>query len=355
MEKLTQARARINEIDAQIAPLFEARMRAVEDVIAYKLENGLPVFDAAREDALLERNSAFIQDEAYRPYYTDFQRAVMRVSKQYQRSLISAGTIAYQGTEGAYASIALKKLFPHQKARSYETWDEVFSAVEDGAAACGVVPFENSYTGEVGEVLDLLYRHDIYIREIYDLPIRHYLLGVPGASVTDIKQVYSHPQALSQCRTFLEPYRFEQVPYLNTALAAEYVARTGDKTKAAIASEETAELYGLQILKKNINTSNENTTRFIVVSREAGRTGNRFSLLFTLRHDAGQLAAVMQVIAQNGFNMECIRSKSMHDLPWQYYFYVEIVGDASSDEAKAMIGQIEPLCTRLKVLGAYVK
>ena len=92
-----------------------------------------------------------------------------------------------------------------------------------------------------------------------------------------------------------------------------------------------------------------------MVSREPGLTGNRFSLLFTLRHDAGQLAAVMQVIAQNGFNMECIRSKSMHDLPWQYYFYVEIVGDASSEKAKAMIGQIEPLCTRLKVLGAYVK
>lgn len=355
MDNLSVARARINEIDAQIAPLFEKRMRAVEDVIAYKIKHGLPIFDAAREDAVLERNAALIKNEAYRLYYMDFQRGVMQVSKQYQRSLISAGTIAYQGTEGAYASIALRKLFPHQKARSFETWEEVFAAVESGDAACGVVPFENSYTGEVGEVLDLLYRHDIYIREIYDLPIRHYLLGIPGASISEIKQVYSHSQALSQCREFLEPYRFEQIPYLNTALAAEYVAKEGDKSKAAIASEETAELYGLQVLKKNINTSNENTTRFIVVSREPGLTGNRFSLLFTVRHDAGQLAAVMQVIAQNGFNMECIRSKSMHDLPWQYYFYVEIVGDAASDEAKAMIEQIKPLCTQLKILGAYIK
>ncbi len=355
MDKLSQARMKINDIDARIAPLFEERMRAVEEVIAYKLENGLPIFDAAREDAVIERNLSRIEKEAYRPYYADFLRDVMRVSKQYQRSLVSAGTVVYQGAEGAYAFIALKKLFPHQTARSYETWEDVFAAVENGDAACGVVPFENSYTGEVGEVLDLLYRHGIYIREIYDLPIRHYLLAVPGASLSEIRQVYSHPQALSQCRAFLEPYRFEQIPYLNTAVAAEYVAKSKDRTKAAIASKETAELYGLQVLKENINTSKENTTRFIVISREPGRSGNRFSLLFTLRHDAGQLAAVMQVIAQNGFNMECIRSKSMRDLPWQYYFYVEIVGDAASEEAKAMIRQIEPLCTRLKILGAYIK
>lgn len=355
MNKLDEARKRINETDAKLAPLFEERMQAVEDVIAYKLENSLPVFDGAREDAVLKRGGALIENEAYRPYYLDFLRGVMRLSRQYQRSLVCAGRVAYQGTEGAYAYIALKKLFPHMEVRSYETWEDVFTAIEEGDVSCGVVPFENSYTGEVGEVLDLLYRHDIYIREIYDLPIRHVLLGVPGSSLSDIKQVYSHPQALSQCREFLEPYRFEQVPYLNTALAAEYVSQTGDKTKAAIASEETAELYGLQILKKNINTSKENTTRFIVVSREPGRTGNRFSLLFTVRHDAGQLAAVMQVIAQDGFNMECIRSKSMRDLPWQYYFYVELVGDAASDEAQAMIEKIKPLCTRVKVLGAYTK
>lgn len=355
MDRLSEARKKINEIDAQIAPLFEERMRAVEDVIAYKLEHDLPVFDAAREDIVIAKNSALIQNEVYLPYYKDFLRETMRISKQYQRSLVSSGTIAYQGTEGAYAYIALKKLFPHMQARSYETWEELFCAVEEGKAACGVVPFENSYTGEVGEVLDLLYRHNLYIREIYDLPIRHYLLGVPGAELSDIKEVYSHPQALDQCREFLEPYRFSQVPYLNTALAAEFVAKSGDVTKAAIASAETAELYGLSVLKKNINTSKENTTRFIVVSREPGKVGNRFSLLFTVRHDAGALAAVMEVIAKAGFNMECIRSKSMHNLPWQYYFYVEIVGDASSDEAKAMVERVKPLCERVKMLGAYIK
>ena len=355
MDKLSEARKKINEIDAAIAPLFEARMRAVEDVIAYKLEHDLPVFDAAREDVVLARNSALIENEAYLPYYTDFLRDMMRISKQYQRSLVSAKTVAYQGTKGAYAYIAMKKLFPHMESSAYNTWEELFCAVEEGDASCGVVPFENSYTGEVGEVLDLLYRHNLYIREIYDLPIRHVLLGVPGAKLEDIKQVYSHPQALSQCRTFLDPFHFEQIPYLNTALASEFVAVTGDITKAAIASEETAELYGLVPLQKNINTSNENTTRFIVVSRDPGKVGTRFSLLFTVRHDAGALAAVMEVIAKAGFNMECIRSKSMRDLPWQYYFYVEIVGDLSSDAAKALLEEVQPLCAELKVLGAYTK
>lgn len=355
MDKLEQARQEINGIDREMAALFERRMRAAEDVIAYKTEHGLPVLDSGRERAVLEQNAANIHNPAYLEYYTDFLQGVMELSKRYQRVLDSADAVAYQGVEGAYSHITLKRLFPGARAVSFETFEEVIRAVESGEIPCGVLPFENSYTGEVGTILDLLYRYDVKISRIYDLKISHNLLGLKGARLSDIRQVYSHEQGLSQCKRFLDSCRVEQISYLNTALAAKFVSESGDRSKAAIASIETAALYGLEVLAPDISTSAENTTRFIVISREMGGEGNRFSLLFTLDHDAGRLAGVMQIIARYGFNMDNIKSKSLHNLPWQYYFYVEIEGNLFSPEAQAMIGEMKCECKELKVLGSYRK
>lgn len=355
MDKLLAAREQIDRIDREMAALFEERMHAVEGVAAYKKEHELAVFDEERERLVIEKNRAFVQDASCTEDYDAFIRAVMEIAKRRQRRLLFSGTVAYQGVEGAYSHIALRRLFPDAPNRSYQTWEEVFTAIVKGDAAKGVLPFENSYTGEVGEVLDLLYRYDVHITAIYDLKISHCLVGLRDAAFSDIRTVRSHPQALSQCQSWLKGRGYGQIPWLNTAAAAKSVRDEGDRSVAAIASAETAELYGLSVLATHLSTSAENTTRFIVVEKEQGTGGNRFNLMFTLDHTTGSLAAAMAVISRHGFNMECIRSQPLHNLPWQYYFYVELCGDADSAEAKQMLDELAAECRELKLLGRYEK
>lgn len=353
---LKEAREKINEIDRKMASLFEERMKAVEDVVSYKLENNLPVLDSTREKEVVERNLSLINEEKYKEYYKMFIKDMMDVSKKYQREIINPGAVGYQGVKGAFSHLALRNLFSDSKEKAFDTFEDVFKAVQDGEIKSGVIPFENSYTGEVGEVMDLLYSYDCCISEIYDMRINQNLLGVHGAKIEDIKSVYSKDQALFQCRDFLDKYDFEQIPYLNTAKAAEFIKEQNDKTKAAVASIETAKLYDLEVLQKNINSKKDNTTRFIVITKNKQSHGNRFSILFTLDNNAGQLAKAMQIVAKHGVNLESIKSKSLHNLAWQYYFYIEGVGDATSDEnVLKMIDELKEVCLKLKILGVYYK
>lgn len=358
MNILEQARLRINEIDAQMAALFEQRMAVVEDVIAYKLENGLQIFDESREKKVIEKNTRLIINPIYVEYYQDFITHLMEVSKWYQRAIANANHIGYTGVEGAFAHIAAMNLFCEGKSdgnlKSFSSFEDIFKAVENGEIEYGVLPFENSYTGEVGEVLDLLFKYNCRINRVYDLKINQNLLGIPGTKLTDIEQVYSHHQALHQCKQFLEAHpTYQQITYSNTALAAKFVSGEQDKSKAAIASIETAKLYGLEVLVPNINTSAENTTRFVVVSRKALAEGNRFNIMFTVQHNAGQLAKIIEIISRHGFNMESIKSKSMHNLPWEYYFYAELEGNAIDDAAQALFDEMNRCCKTFKVIGSY--
>lgn len=203
MDALEQARREIDTVDAQLAALFERRMAAVLQVAEYKRAHGLPVYDAARETAVLEKAAARIQDPALRPYYKDHVQNLMDVAKQYEAVVLGQNRAAYQGVEGAFAHIALRALFPHAEAVSYPTWDEVFDAVERGDAARGVVPFENSHAGDVSAVLDLCYNHPaLWVVDVYDLPISQNLLVLPGTKLDQIKSVYSHQQAIAQSETF---------------------------------------------------------------------------------------------------------------------------------------------------------
>ena len=353
MNRLEEARKIINEVDKEIVALFQKRMQAVEDVILYKLENNMPILDSSREKQVIEKNCAYITEEKYIESYKEFIQNLMDTSKRYQATIINKGVVAYQGTMGAFSHIASKKVFPDSKLKSFATFEDVFKAVADGAAAYGVIPFENSFTGEVGEVLDLLLKYDCHISGIYDLKIDQNLLGLKNAEIKDIEKVYSHHQALSQCKTFLKGTNFEAIPYPNTALAAKFVSEAGDIHKAAIASRETAELYGLKILVENINTSIENTTRFIILTKKLEEKGDRFNLLFTVDHNAGQLAHIIQIVAEHGFNMESIKSRSLHNLPWQYFFYVEIVGELKAQKTKDLIEAMRKNCKDLKILGSY--
>ena len=356
MDALEQARAEIDTVDAQLAALFERRMAAVLQVAEYKRVHGLPIYDAAREAAVLEKAAARIQQPALRPYYKDHVQHMMDLAKQYEAAALGCNRAAYQGVKGAFAHIALKALFPHAEAVSYSTWDEVFEAVASGEAAHGVVPFENSHAGDVSAVLDLCYNHpELWVVDVYDLPISQNLLVLPGTQLSQLRTVYSHQQAIAQSETFLKQFRLPATAMANTAMAAKFVAESKDPTKAAIASAETAALYGLEILVPNINTDGDNTTRFIVLSREKPTAGNRFSLLFTVDNKPGKLAEVIQIIGASGFNMESIKSRPMPHVPFEYYFYVELVGDAAAGETAALLRELDRTCRTVRLLGVYTK
>lgn len=353
MDRLLAAREAIDRVDRQMAALFEERMAAVEEVLAYKREHGLPVFDAGREAEVLQKNLALLTRPGLRPYYESCLRRQMEVSRQYQAAVLGRDTVAYQGVEGAFSQIALSRLFPAARQLACATWDEVFSRVEKGEAEYGVLPFENSHAGDVSAVLDLCFGHSLSVVRMYDLPVSQNLLGLPGARLADIREVYSHQQAIRQSERFLKSLGLPAVEWPNTAGAARHVAECGDKSKAAIASADTAALYGLEILAANISTDEDNTTRFIVVGRECPAAGNRFSLLFTVDHKAGRLARVIQAIGQAGFNMECIKSRPMPHVPFEYYFYAELVGDARAAGSQKLLSTLETVCRTVRILGIF--
>ena len=302
MDKLQDARIRINEIDKEMASLFERRMQAAKTIAEYKKERGLQIYDAKREQALIEKNSAYINDYDIRSFYVRFLKDEMAVSKQYQEHIISGVKIAYSGIEGAYANIAAKKIFPYGKALSYHDFRSAYEAVENGECDCCVLPIENSYAGEVGQVMDMMFQGSLYVNGIYTLRIAHHLLGVPGAGIKDVKTVVSHPQALAQCGEYIKRNGFKTVEYTNTAKAAKAVKDGDDKSVAAIASAETARLYGLEILDHDINESAVNSTRFAVFSRvennKISTSGDsRCMLMFTVKNEAGALAQALNVLS----------------------------------------------------------
>ena len=336
MSSLKEARKKINEIDKEMARLFTERMIAAADIADYKREHGLPVFDAAREDEVVKRNSELVEDAIIRSYYVNFLKNNMAVSRAWQERLLEGMTVAYSGTEGAFAHIATSKLFPTARKRAYGDFEGAYRAVENGECDVAVLPLENSYNGEVGQVTDLMFSGTLYVNGILELPVSQDLLGVKGATLADIKEVFSHQQALGQCAGFIRENGFTEHEYVNTALAAKYVAEKGDKSLGAIASAEAAEIFGLDVLARNINTSRSNTTRFAVFSRSENthpskEMGVCVIILFTVRNEAGALAKAIDIIGKHGFNMRTLRSRPMKELMWQYYFYVEAEGNIHTD------------------------
>ena len=357
MDLLQQARAEIDTVDAEMAALFERRMRAVADVVRYKAETGKPVFDAAREAAVLDKNTARITDEALRPYYRAFLSDAMSISRAYQRARLGRDTAAYQGVPGAWSHIALRRLFPFARETACTTWGEVFDAVQNGDAQFGVLPFENSNAGDVSTVLDLLYTHpDIIIARMCDLPIRQDLLGVPGAKVDEITQVFSHEQGFAQCPKFLgEHPAWVTTPYFNTAIAARHVAEMGDKHCAAIASRLAAKHYGLEILAPDIHTFDGNHTRFIVVSASPTPIGipDKATVTFTLRHERGTLMRALSSFVAMGMNMTHIESRPLHNSNWEYCFYVDLTGNLRDSNLGVLMGSLQGDCENCRLLGVY--
>lgn len=358
MTELEEARLQINSIDTEMAALFEKRMKAAAAVADYKKKNGMQIFDSVREKEILQKNVKLIQNEELQPYYLQYLQDVMNISKRYQHKLLEGTRVAYSGIEGAFANIAAKRIFPDAILIPYSDFKSAYDSVEKGECDLAVLPIENSFAGEVGQVTDLMFRGNLYVNGVYSLPISQNLLGVEGASLETITQVISHQQALDQCASYIQEHKLTQFSSSNTAVAAKQVADLKDPTVAAIASLETAELYGLKVIDHDINENHTNTTRFAVFSRIKQNklnsdSNSTFIMMFTVRNESGALAKAINTIGEYGFNMQVIRSRPLKELAWQYYFYVEAIGDFESDAGKDMRKALSEHCEMLKVLGSY--
>lgn len=353
--KLEQARKIINEVDAQMAELFVKRMHAAELVYEHKKEYGLPILDQKREDQVIASNAARIEEETIKGYYIDYLKNLMSLSRAYQYRMQSGLKVAYSGVEGAFAHIAAGRIFPEGRRISCRDFKSAYDAVVRGECDAAVLPIENSYAGEVGQTIDLIFSGNLFINGIYELEIHQNLLGVPGAAVEDIRKVTSHPQALGQCHDFIKHRGFETEEAGNTAVAAKRVAEKQDKTLGAIASVETAELYGLKVLETNINKSGENTTRFAVLSKVRASSPSLCNsvLMFTVKNEAGSLANAISIIGKYGYNMTALRSRPLKKHSWQYYFYIEIDGTADTENGAKMMTELSLVCDRLKVAGTF--
>ncbi len=353
--KLDEAREIINRVDAQMAELFLERMKAAEMVFEYKKEFGLPISDPEREEAVIENNAALIKDNVIKGYYIDYIKNLMAVSRAYQYRMQGGLKVAYSGVEGAFAHIASGRIFPESNRIPFRDFKSAYDSVLNGETDVAVLPIENSYAGEVGQTIDLIFSGNLFINGIYELEIHQNLLGIPGSTVDNIKKVTSHPQALGQCHDYIKLRGFDTEEANNTAIAAKTVADSGDKSLGAIASAETAEIYGLKILEANINKSGENTTRFAVLSKVKAESPTLSSsvIMFTVKHEAGSLANAISIIGKYGYNMTALRSRPLKKHSWQYYFYIEIDGTTDTENGQKMIEDLKKVCDKLKIAGTF--
>ena len=375
MNELEKLRESIDKTDRKLLPLFLERMGYTAKVAEYKRGCGMPVLDRKREAELLADKAALAGDEnaaAARAFFS----AVMAISRADQnRRLFSAEkseemlegfdkaelkaepTVAYQGIAGAYSESALMKIFGKDCARkSVMTFSEVLEAVEKGEADYGILPLENSYTGSISDSYDLLTENRFFIVGETDVVIEHCLIGQKGASLDDIRTVYSHEQGYMQCKSFFDEHPKAQFqPYYNTALSAKLAAGSGDKAVAAIADRRCAEIYGLTVLADNISKSRANTTRFAAVSKRGllNASCGKISMMFALPNESGALSRVLNEIADNGLNMVKIESRPRHDKNFEYMFFVDCEGNLLDDEICRAMCDIKSGATYFRLLGNY--
>ena len=358
MTELEKARKIINETDKQMAKLFEKRMDAAKMVANYKKEHGLPIDDFAREEELIKRNTALVESEEYRSYYVNFLKDTIGLSKKLQHRLLDGMRVAYSGVEGAFANIAAERIFLDAAAVACKDFKSAYDSVVNGECDCCLLPIENSFNGDVGQVLDLAFFGSLYITGIYEIEVVQNLLANEGATIESIKQVISHPQALGQCAEYITAHGFETIESVNTAVAVRQVAKSGRTDIAAIGSNEAAKKFGLKKLEGHINQSGSNTTRFAVFSRtNRSKTKNdkHFIMLFTVKNAAGSLGKAISVIGEFGFNLKALKSRPTKELIWDYYFYAEGEGDIYSDYGKLMLKQLKKCCSNFKILGTFEK
>ena len=274
--------------------------------------------------------------------------------KEYMDSCIKK--IVYQGVEGAYSHIVTQTLFPDADTENVNTFEDAINSVLNGEVSYCVVPIENSSAGIVTDIFDLLLKKDVVIVAEYDLHISHCLLGIKGASFSDIKIVYSHPQALMQCASYFKEHpEWSQISLLNTAVSAKKVKNEGKIEQAAIASELSAKLYNLDILDRGINRNSNNTTRFVVLSKEKifSKNSNKLSLILELPHEKGMLYNILGIFVLNGLNLVKIESRPIPEKTFEYRFFIDVEANLNSTNVSNVLEILTEKVPFLKILGNY--
>lgn len=373
---LSAIRSQLDEIDAQIISLFERRMELCGQVAQFKAENNKPVFDKERENQKLAAVQSLAGTQFNQQAVKELFTQLMTISRRYQYKLLQPPTrqapfsftpvdqlpltdarIVYQGVEGAYShSAALQYFGEHAHVCHVKTWEEAMTAVENQEADYAVIPIENSSAGAVSDNYDQLIRHHNVIAAETMITVNHALLGLPGATQEEIKTVYSHPQALMQCSQFLNSHKqWRQISVENTASAAQKITQDGDSTQAAVASETAGRLYNLAVLRPAINHHKNNTTRFLILTREKiyRRDAGKISLCFELPHKSGSLYNMLGNFIYNGVNMLMIESRPIPGKTWEYRFFVDIEGNLSEASVQNALRSISEEASAMWILGNY--
>ena len=372
MELLEDYRVEIDKIDREITQLLEKRMNVAKAISKYKMENNMQIFHPDREKMVIEKNKGYLENKEYEELVESFYDNLMYLSRLVQQKEIYPENkiytkpykndrenlvVGYQGVAGSFGNEAMLKYFKNIKeAKSYEKFEEVFKAVESGEIEYGILPVENSSTGGIGTVEDLLKEYNLYIVGEECIKISQNLVGIKGATVDDIKEVYSHPQGFEQSTKFFDKHKnYNLIPYSNTAISAKLVSDLKDKSKAAIASERAAKLYDLKIIKKDVNDLKNNYTRFIVIGRdlECDETCDKVSILFSVEDTSGGLYTVIRDIKEFGLNMSKIESRPNRNNPWNYIFFVDFDGNLFDVNIKKAINTIARSSKYFKLLGCY--
>lgn len=372
MELLEDYRVEIDKIDREITQLLEKRMNVAKAISKYKMENNMQIFHPDREKMVIEKNKGYLENKEYEELVESFYDNLMYLSRLVQQKEIYPENkiytkpykndrenlvVGYQGVAGSFGNEAMLKYFKNIKeAKSYEKFEEVFKAVESGEIEYGILPVENSSTGGIGTVEDLLKEYNLYIVGEECIKISQNLVGIKGATVDDIKEVYSHPQGFEQSTKFFDKHKnYNLIPYSNTAISAKLVSDLKDKSKAAIASERAAKLYDLKIIKKDVNDLKNNYTRFIVIGRdlECDETCDKVSILFSVEDTSGGLYNLIRDIKEFGLNMSKIESRPNRNNPWNYIFFVDFDGNLFNENIKQAVNVIARNSKYFKLLGCY--
>ncbi|MBQ9756944.1 MAG: chorismate mutase [Clostridia bacterium] len=375
MNELETLRNKIDEIDEKLLPLFLERMECSEKVADYKKRNNLPVLDKSREKQILDHKGSLVSPDKA-SFVRDFFSEIMSISRKSQRQFLACGdfdsdlyagfdrsdlkenpTVVFQGVAGANSETALMKIFGDDTKRiNTMTFAEALDALDENRADYAVLPFENSSTGSISGVFDLLESRDLYIVSEVDVPIVHCLVAPQGATLDIIQSVYSHEQGYLQCKDFFKNYpKMKFTTYHNTALAAKYVAGMGDTTLAAIADKRTANIYGLKVLAENISTNQNNVTRFAAIAKRGilNEDCNKISILFTLPNESGSLHHILSEFKNSGLNLVKIESRPRHDRNFEYMFFVDFEGNLLDPSVRQVMSAIKENIAYLKILGNY--
>ena len=376
-QNLTQLRDQIDGIDQKLVELFKQRMAVSREVAAYKQEHGLPTLDAGRERALLAKVGS-LAGEDLADYTESVFRSIMAASRSYQKQCEGSGspvyegirtalsttpdlfpqraTVACQGIEGAYSQIACDSIFKSPTILYFDTFDHVFKAVESGMCQYGILPIENSTAGSVNATYDLMTRHNFSIVRSARLKVSHNLLAKAGTGLPDIKEVFSHEQAINQCSAFLSGLKGVKVTVVpNTAVAARMVSQSERRDVAALSSRFCGKTYGLELLRANVQNRDNNYTRFICISQkpEIYPGADRTSLMMPLPHKPGALYHVLSKFYALGINLQKLESRPLPDREFEFMFYFDLECSVYAPEMERLFRDLEEESEQCRYLGTY--